>query len=62
MPIVLSDKDALSIWAQLEVLRNVYESKPQSQYRDFELAIVRRHLAQLSSPPKDRRDIIRAVK
>ena len=62
MPIVLSDKDALSIWAQLEVLRNVYESKPQSEHRDFELGIVRRHLAQLRATPQERREIIRAVK
>mgnify|MGYP000931645959 CR=1 FL=1 len=53
MPVVLSDRDAKSIWAQLEVLRNLYEAQPKTEYREFELGIVRRHLAQLGGelPP-----------
>lgn len=62
MPVVLSDRDARSIWAQLEVLRHLYEREPQTEYRDFELRIVRRHLAQLSAEPQEPSQIIRAVK
>ena len=61
MPTVLSDRDAASVWAQLNVLRAYYESQPQTEYRDFELRIVRRHLEQLSAEPQKPSDIIRAV-
>jgi hypothetical protein len=62
MPVVLSDRDARSIWAQLEVLRHLYEREPQTEYREFELGIVRRHLAQLSAEPTPTTDLIRAVR
>jgi hypothetical protein len=62
VPVVLSDRDARSIWAQLEVLRHLYEREPQTEYRDFELRVVRRHLRQLSAEPQEPSAIIMVVK
>lgn len=62
MPVVLSDRDALSIKSQLEAYHRELAKQPETDYRNLWMRIVRRHVEQLSAEPQPRSDIIRAVK
>jgi hypothetical protein len=62
MPVVVSDRDAASMRSQLGVLLTLYEAQPKSEYRDFEIRIVRRLIAKLRFEKQDGSALIRAVK
>ena len=62
MPVVVSDHDAASIRAQLAVLLTLYERESQTEYRDFEIRIVRRLIAKLRFEKQEGSALIRAVK
>lgn len=62
MSVVVSDRDADSMRSQLGVLLALYEAQPQTEYRDFEIRIVRRLIAKLQGEKQEASALIRAVK
>ena len=62
MPVVLSDQDAASVKSHLVVLLASYELMQHSEYRDFEIRMVRRLIDRLHQQHQPAAGFIRAVK